>query len=250
NGTAVMYDTGKILTLGGAPHYQDSNATANAHVVTISGTSTVTTRKVASMAYARAYHNSVVLPDGKVLALGGQAYPVPFSDNTSVLNPEMWDPATETFTTLAPGAVPRNYHSVAVLMPDARVFVGGGGMCGSCSTNHFNAEMFTPPYLLNADGTLKSRPAITSAPTTAGYGAAITVATDRAVTRFSLVRLGTATHTVNTDQRRIALTPTAVTGGYRLTIPTDPGVVLPGPYMLFAMDANGVPSVSRPITIR
>jgi galactose oxidase len=250
NGTAVMYDAGKILTLGGAPHYQDANATANAHVITISGTSTVTARKVASMRYARAYHNSVVLPDGKVLVVGGQAYAVPFSDNTSVMNAELWDPATETFTTMAPAGVPRNYHSVAVLQPDGRVFTGGGGLCGSCSTNHFNAEIFTPPYLLNSDGTLKSRPSITSAPTTAAYGAAITVATDRAVNRFSLVRLGTATHTVNTDQRRIGLTPTAVTGGYRLTIPSDSGVVLPGYYMLFALDASGVPSVARTIQIR
>jgi galactose oxidase len=250
NGTAVMYDAGKILAVGGAPHYENADATANAHVISISGTNTVTTRKVASMRYARAYHNSVVLPDGKVLVVGGQAYPVPFSDNTSVRNAELWDPATETFTTLAAAGVPRNYHSVGLLLPDARVFVGGGGLCGSCSTNHFNAEIFTPPYLLNADGTAKSRPAITAAPTTAAYGAAITVSTDRAVSKFSLVRLGTTTHTVNTDQRRIALTPTAVTGGYRLTIPTDPGVVLPGNYMLFAMDANGVPSVSRNIQIR
>ncbi|HYN93407.1 MAG TPA: discoidin domain-containing protein [Pilimelia sp.] len=250
NGTAVMYDAGKILTLGGAPHYQDSSATANAHVISISGTSTVTTRKVGSMAYARAYHNSVVLPDGKVLVVGGQAYAVPFSDNTSVRNAELWDPATETFTTMAAAGVPRNYHSVAALLPDGRVFAGGSGLCGTCSTNHFNGEIFTPPYLLNSDGTLRSRPAITSAPATATYGAAVTVATDRAVSRFSLVRLGTATHTVNTDQRRIGLTPTAVTGGYQLSIPTDPGVVLPGYYMLFALDANGVPSVSRTIQIR
>ncbi len=249
NGTAVMYDAGKILTLGGAPHYQDATATANAHVITINGT-TVAARKVASMRYARAYHNSVVLPDGKVLVAGGQSYPVPFSDNTSVYNAELWDPSTETFTTMAAAAVPRNYHSVAVLLPDARVFVGGSGLCGSCGTNRFNGEIFTPPYLLNADGTLRSRPAITGAPTSATYGAAITVATDRAVSRFSLVRLGTATHTVNTDQRRIGLTPTVVAGGYRLSIPTDPGVVLPGYYMLFALDGNGVPSTARMIQIR
>jgi galactose oxidase len=249
NGTAVMYDAGKILTLGGAPHYQDAKATANAHVITISGTA-VTTRKVASMRYERAYHNSVVLPDGKVLVTGGQTYAVPFSDNAPIYNAELWDPATETFTTMATATVPRNYHSVALLMPDGRVFTGGGGLCNNCDTNHSNGEIFTPPYLLNADGTLRSRPAITSAPKTATYGAAITVATDREVSRFSLVRLGTATHTVNTDQRRIGLTPTAVTGGYQLSIPADPGVVLPGYYMLFALDANDVPSVSRMIQIR
>ena len=134
-------------------------------------------------------------------------------------------------------------------MPDARVFTGGGGLCGSCGTNHFDGEIFTPPYLLNAEGTPAPRPVITTAPAGAAHGAAITVATDRPVASFAIVRMGTATHTVDTDQRRIALTPTTVSGGYRLTIPADAGVALPGYWMLFAMDAGGVPSVAKTIRI-
>jgi galactose oxidase len=249
NGNAVMYDAGKILTVGGAPSYEQNNATTNAYVLTITG-NTVTTRKVAPMANARAFHNSVVLPDGKVVVFGGQNFPVPFSDNTAVLSAELWDPATEQFTTMAPAAIPRTYHSVALLMPDGRVFTGGGGLCGEdCDTNHLDGEIFTPPNLLNADGTPASRPAITSAPTTAANGAAITVATNRAVQSFAMIRMGTATHSVDTDQRRIALSPTTVTGGYRLTVPADKGVALPGYWMLFAMDANGVPSVAKTIRI-
>ena len=63
--------------------------------------------------------------------------------------PEIWNPATGKWTTLAPMAIPRTYHSVALLLPDARVFVGGGGLCGDCTTNHLDGEIFTPPYLLN-----------------------------------------------------------------------------------------------------
>ncbi len=248
NGNAVMYDAGKILTVGGSTSYENVNATASAYALSISGT-TVTARRVGSMANPRAFHNSVVLPDGKVVVFGGQNFPVPFSDNTAVLSAEMWDPATESFTTLAASAVPRTYHSVAVLMPDARVFTGGGGLCGNCGTNHFDGEIFTPPNLLNDDGTPAPRPAITSAPATAANGADITVATDRAVSSFAIVRMGTATHSVNTDQRRIALTPATVSGGYRLTIPADRGVALPGYWMLFAMDAKGVPSVAKTIRI-
>ncbi len=248
NGNAVMYDAGKILTVGGATSYERVNATADAYALSVSGT-TVTARRVGAMANPRAFHNSVVLPDGKVVVFGGQNFPVPFSDNTAVLSAEMWDPATESFTTLASSAVPRTYHSVALLMPDARVFTGGGGLCGTCGTNHFDGEIFTPPNLLNDDGTPAPRPAITSAPATAANGAGITVATDRAVSSFAIVRMGTATHSVNTDQRRIALTPTTVTGGYRLTIPADKGVALPGYWMLFAMDAKGVPSVAKTIRI-
>jgi galactose oxidase len=249
NGNAVMYDTGKILTVGGAPSYDDSNATANAYVLTINGT-TVTTKKVGSMANTRAFQNSVVLPDGKVLVVGGENFAVPFSDNTAVMNAELWDPATETFTTMATQAVPRTYHSVALLLPDARVLSAGGGLCGdACDTNHFDGQIFTPPYLLTAEGTAAARPTITTAPTTAANGATINVKTGSAVTAFSIVRMGTATHSVDTDQRRLSLTPTAAGGGYNLTIPADKGIAVPGYWMLFALDAKGVPSVAKIIRI-
>ncbi|WP_433295200.1 discoidin domain-containing protein [Actinoplanes sp. CA-030573] len=251
NGNAVMYDTGKILAVGGSPSYEQSYATADAYVLTINGVNkAVTTKKVGSMANTRAFGNAVALPDGTVAVFGGQNYAVPFSDNTSVLNAELYDPATEKFTTMATATVPRNYHSVALLMPDGRVFTGGGGLCGTgCATNHFDGQVFTPPYLLSSDGTAATRPVITSAPATAANGAKITVKTDSAVTAFAIVRMGTATHTVDTDQRRLSLTPTVVTGGYQVTIPADAGVALPGYWMLFALNDKGVPSVAKTVKI-
>jgi galactose oxidase len=96
-----------------------------------------------------------------VLVLGGATRAVPFSDENSIYNAELWDPATERFTRLAAAAIPRNYHSVAVLLPDGRVFSGGGGLCGSCVTNDAAGQIFTPPYLLNPDGSLRpSTPAV------------------------------------------------------------------------------------------
>ena len=80
-------------------------------------------------------------------------------------------------------------------------------------------------------------------------GATITVSTDSDVTKWAMIRMGTATHTVDTDQRRLSLTPTTVTGGYSLTIPSDTGVAVPGYWMLFAMNAKGVPSVAKVIKI-
>ncbi len=249
NGNAVMYDAGKILTIGGAPSYVGTPATASAHVVTIDGT-TVTARKVASMANTRAFHNSVALPDGKVAVFGGQNFPTAFSDNTAVFSAELWDPATEAFTTMAQATVARTYHSVALLMPDGRVFTGGGGLCGTgCVNNHFDGQIFTPPYLLNPDGSAAPRPVLTQAPVTAGNGETITVGTDRAVTAFAIIRMGTATHSVDTDQRRLSLVPTSVSGGYRLTIPADAGVAVPGYWMLFALTAKGVPSIAKTIRI-
>jgi galactose oxidase len=151
---------------------------------------------------------------------------------------------------LAAQAVPRTYHSFALLLPDGRVLSGGGGLCGQCSTNHTNAEILTPPYLLNADGSPALRPTILSAPTTASLGSSISVSTDKTVSAFALMRLSSATHSLNNEQRRVPLSfRVGRAGEYLLSIPIDPGVVVPGYYMLFALDATGVPSVSRTLRI-
>ncbi|MFE0605175.1 discoidin domain-containing protein [Streptomyces sp. NPDC058892] len=249
-GNAVPYDIGKLVTLGGSPAYQDSPATRRAYTVGISG-SQVQAARTGDMEHPRAFGNSVVLPDGKVAVFGGQAYPVPFSDATSVLTPELWDPATGRFTPLASMAVPRNYHSVANLLPDGRVFSGGGGLCGDCATNHPDGAVFTPPYLLNADGSPKPRPVITGGvPPRTSPGTQLTVSTESSVASFVLMRASAATHSTDNDQRRVPLVSTpAGAGSYTVSIPADTGVVLPGTYMLFALDAQGVPSIGRFVTV-
>jgi galactose oxidase len=251
NGTAVYYDINKVITMGGAPSYQDSNATSQAYQLQISAPgANPTVTQVGSMTYPRAFANSVVLPNGQVLTMGGQTYAVPFTDTNSILNAELWDPATGTFSVLAPEAQPRNYHSVGVLLPDGRVFSGGGGLCGTCSTNHTDGQIFTPPYLLNSDGTLRTRPVIVSAPASAATGQTITVTTGGPVSQFSMVRYGESTHSVDNDQRRVPLSVVSSSGNtYQLAIPADPGIALPGPYMLFAMNASGTPSVSATVSI-
>lgn len=250
NGSAVMYDIGKVLAVGGAPGYQDSVATANAHTIDITGPSPVVT-SLAPMASARAFTTGVVLPDGRVLVVGGQAYAKPYSDATAAMRPELWDPATGKFTEMAPMQVPRTYHSMAVLLPDGRVLAGGGGLCGAtCDTNHPDVEIFTPPYLLNAEGAPLARPVISNAPTTAAAGAQVQVKTKRAVDRFALVRMSSVTHSVNSDQRRVPLTITKTAGtNYTLALPADHGVLVPGAYMLFALDGRGVPSIAKTVMI-
>jgi galactose oxidase len=248
NGNAVMYDVGKILKTGGAPAYEDTDALSSAYVIDLNST---TTRKLAPMNYARSMHNSVVLPNGQVVIAGGQTYVKLFSDDRSVLMAELWDPKTESFTKLSPMQIPRNYHSVGLLLPDGRVMVGGGGLCGDCGTNHPNVEILTPPYLLNADGSAAARPTITSAPTTGRYGESITVVTDSPVKSFALMRLSAVTHSLNNDQRRVPVQSSSSDGrSHLLQIPNNPGIAPPGYYMLFAMNANGVPSVATTVHIR
>jgi galactose oxidase len=250
NGDAVMYDVGKILVVGGAPAYQNSDATSAAYTVDINQ-DTPTVTKLAPMANARAFANGVVLPDGEVLVLGGETHAVPFNDATSVLSAELWNPTTGKFTTMASESVPRNYHSIGLLLPDGRVFSAGGGMCGNCGTNHDDGQIYTPPYLLNPDGTPRPRPLITAAPASLALGSSLTVTTNGAVSSFAMIRMGATTHTVDNDQRRIPLTIAASAGTtYTLTTPSaDPGVVLPGNYMLFAIDAAGTPSMAAIVNV-
>ena len=249
NGNAVYYDVDRIITIGGAPAYQDSFATNRAYEINIS-TRAAKVTQVGSMHYSRTFANSVVLPTGEVVTIGGQTYGVPFSDSDSVLNPELWNPATGQFSIMAPEAVPRNYHSEAILLPDGRVFSGGGGLCGSCDTNHPDGQIFSPPYLFNSNGTLRTRPTIKSAPASAATGKTISVTTGGPVSSFSMVRYGEATHAVDNDQRRIPLwIVSSSRETYKLAIPSDPGIALPGPYMLFALDSSGTPSVSKTISI-
>ncbi|KAI1357064.1 hypothetical protein F5Y01DRAFT_321375 [Xylaria sp. FL0043] len=253
-GTATMFDavSGSILSAGGSPSYQDSNATPNAHLIKLSNAgSPATVTKLPSMAYARAFANGVVLPDGTVLVVGGQSYPVPFTDTTPAFPAELFDPKTSTWRTMASIAVPRTYHSIALLLPDATVVSGGGGLCGTgCAQNHFDTQVFSPPYLFSADGTRAARPVIRSVSATQAHpGAALTITTAQSVAAFSLVRFGSVTHTVNTDQRRVPLSVASVAGlAATVNLPADPGVLVPGYWMLFAIDSAGVPSVA--ITIK
>jgi galactose oxidase len=254
NGNAVMYGIGKILTIGGATAYQGAQATNRAYTIDISGgpAKPVVFTRTSDMTYARAFNNSVVLPDGKVLVVGGQQYAQPFTDTGAVLSPELWDPATGKFTVMAPETIPRTYHSVAILLPDGRVFSGGGGLCGSsCTTNHTDGQIYSPPYLFNPDGTLRTRPVINTAPTNATTGSTITVTTGSATPTFALIRMSAVTHSVNNDQRLIPLTPASVNGTtYTLQLPSDKGILLPGNYMLFALNASGTPSVAKIMNIQ
>jgi len=182
--------------------------------------------------------------------VGGMNVPIAFSDDKSVMAAELWSPGSGTFVRLAAMTVPRNYHSVAVLMLDGRVFVGGGGLCGTCTTNHPDAEILTPPYLLNSDGTPAARPTILSAPATTPATGPFAVTTEGPVRNFAIVRLGAVTHSVNNDQRRLAV-GAATTDGvtYQIRLPRT-SALLKGDWMLFAMNARGVPSVAKIVRIQ
>jgi hypothetical protein len=210
------------------------------------------------MQYGRRQHNLTVLADGTVLATGGLSSGADLVDvDAGVYEAELWNPSTGDWSTLAPMQVTRQYHSTALLLPDGRVLSSGGGICGACDSQGYlakNAQVFTPPYLFNKDGSgqLAPRPAISSAPGVVNYGGQVRLSTPSAASigRVALVRLGAVTHSVDMEQRFIPLAINGRDGGrIRATGPLNPNIAPPGPYMLFVINAEGVPSVARMVTV-
>jgi hypothetical protein len=183
-----------------------------------------------------------------VLATGGGPTTAPTDTAHAILPAEVWSPATETWTTLAAMSGPRLYHSEALLLPDARVLVLGGGRFDDVTvpTDQFNAEFFSPPYLFKGP-----RPVIASAPATLQLGGTFSVQTPDAarIASVSLIRLASVTHAINMAQRFVPLSFTAAAGSLTVTAPPDANVATPGNYMLFLVDTNGVPSVAAPVRL-
>jgi hypothetical protein len=246
-GTAVMYDGGKILLVGGG------SPTASAEVIDLN--SGGAWRGVAPMSVARRQLNATLLADGTVLATGGtnsSGFNTAPTDSR-VLAAERWDPATETWTSLASMTHNRLYHSTALLLPDGRVLsMGSGQPAATGLSDDYTGEIFTPPYLFNADGTLAPRPTITSAPASVSYGSGFAVTTPEAATivRATWIRLSSVTHAFNQNQRMNRLSVT-VTGpsSVMVSAPSGPNLAPPGHYMLFLIDNHGVPSVAKIIQI-
>ena len=248
-GSAVMYDLGKIFMVGGG-----DPPTATAEVIDINAGSGAW-RSVASMAVARRQSNATILADGKVLVTGGTnalGFNSPPS-NAAVLAAELWDPATEHWTTLARMAHYRIDHSTALLLPDGRVLsVGSGAPAAAGLTDDYTAEIFSPPYLYNGDGTLAARPIITAAPVSVTYNQSFTVQTPSptSLRKVMWISLASVTHSFNENQRAMRLNFTASgTTAITVTAPARATLAPPGYYMLYIFDGRGVPSVSKIVRI-
>ena len=244
-GAWVMYNEGRVMVSGGFTAPSGGTASKAAYTVDLRGATPVVAN-TGSMANARTFANSVMLPNGEVMVVGGNTSTAKFSDSGSVFPAEIWNPATGTWRTVASISVGRNYHSLAFLLPDGRVWSGGGGLAGNSSVDHPDAQVFTPPQLLNADGTAKARPVITNTPDRIGPGVQFTVKASPGVTRFTFIRLNSLTHSVSSDLRFLEL-PSVQTapGTYELTSHTNLNVMTPGYWMLFALDSAGVHSKSK-----
>jgi hypothetical protein len=128
---ATMYDTDRVLKAGGKPGditNQVTNQAWRMYRDTSASPPALRWVEAASMNRVRRYPYLITLPDGKVLAVGGQSSwrNGPTCNDHAVLEAEVWDPTSNTWTLLAPMSAGRWKHSLAFLLPDARVLVAAG----------------------------------------------------------------------------------------------------------------------------
>jgi large repetitive protein len=254
NTPGVLFDEGKLLQAGGALYDANKTGTGKAAVIDIN-TDMPSRMPTNGMQFPRIFHNQVVLPNGEVMVIGGNTTGAKFTDvdangvSVSQMTPEIWNPITQAWRPVADMLVPRNYHSVALLMTDGRVWSGGGGLC-NCSADHPDSQVFSPPYLFNNDGSLATRPEITFAPNLVSYGLTVKVEATAGISKFSMVRMSSTTHALNSDMRFLNVPfITATDGSYSLNLHTNRDVMTPGYWMLFALNAQGVPSVAKIIKV-
>jgi Domain of unknown function (DUF1929)/Bacterial Ig-like domain (group 2) len=258
-GSSVQFDEGKVLVMGGSV----VDVQADAGAVVLDMTKNGRASPTAPMNAPRRNLNATVLPDGTVLVTGGND--LNYDQGRMPKYAEVWDSNTGEWTVLAEQQIPRPYHSVGLLLPDATVFTGGG-YDGDKNSNRYenpgdpkqvkyrNAEIFAPPYLFKKDGSgnRAERPQIQNAPTSINYkqNFSINVSSSATIAKLSLIKLGSVTHGFNFGQRLVKLKFNRSGGTFNVTAPTNANLAPPGYYMLFAVDTNGVPSIASMIQVK
>lgn len=243
--SAVMYRPGKIMKSGTGSVPGMGNVPAQPVTFVLDMTQpTPQWTETASMNFPRAYHTLTMLPDGNVLATGGETALDGANYANAVLQAEQWSPSSQSWTIMAPEQIGRLYHSTAVLLLDGRVLVAGSGRAGTAP--QLSAEIYSPPYLFRGP-----RPTISSAPSEVGYGSSFAVNTPdpASISSVSLIRLSAATHGFNNGQTFQSLAFQQISGGLSITAPANSNLAPPGYYALFIVNSSGVPSVAAVVQL-
>lgn len=244
-GSAVMLDS-MVLYVGGGGSKCPTPPHNTAEVVDLSAASP-TWKAVAPMSFPRRQTNATILPDGRVLVLGGTSACGFTTESGAVYAAEVYDPVANDWDIWANASVVRVYHSTAGLMPDGRVLLTGSGDGGGTS-QQYSYEIFSPPYLFNGP-----RPSYNLASDTMAYGQPFVVQTPDAgsISKVTIIRLSSTTHAFDMGQRLNTLAFQKATDGLSLTLtpPASGRIAPPGPYMLFIVNDKGVPAVAQTILL-
>ena len=221
----------RILVVGGA-----DNATNNTYEIIDATALSPATNWAPSSPFPDNEHRSlasaVLLPDGNVFVCGG----IQRSNSPCTL----FNPQANTWSPMAALPSIRDYHSVALLLPSGQVMMAGW--------NNTAIEIYNPPYL-----SLGARPVISSAPALVHHGQSFVIESPDAssIVKVVLMRPMAVTHQTDTEQkilempyihdhaRPARLTLTAPHGGHPHSLAQQ------GYYLMFAINASGVPSIGK-----
>ena len=156
--TATRLNDGRVLIAGGSPGLAPAGITSVLATSELFDPASKSFAQSATMATSRFGHSAVRLLDGRVLVMGGTSdCNTVFCSQTATA--ELFDPATESFTSTGSMLSARTGFS-ATLLQDGRILVAGGfsrfcrGSLSSCYLS--SAELFDP-----ASGTFSSTGSMT-----------------------------------------------------------------------------------------
>ena len=221
---------------------------------------------------------AVVLPDGKVFIANGLNANLSTFEERAGLRYQLFDPSecsTGECNTrpMAKTTVPRGLHGTAVLLPDATVLAAGENRealvrpddpafplgefpRGDADLGVPNGQIFKPPYLFNADGSVATRPLIKDSPDEISYEGHFDITVEGRSDQIAsvvIIRSDHNTHSLDTGSRyvKLAFRPKGAIreGKLRVRAPELPAQAVPGIYMLFVVDHAGVPSVAKQLRL-
>ncbi|HOY03944.1 MAG TPA: DUF1929 domain-containing protein [Saprospiraceae bacterium] len=199
----------------------------------------------------RSRPETVLLPDRRILTLAGYkedpSDPSPVNQWNHMDLTDLYDPYADTWRRLASMPRKREYHALAILVPDGRVIVvGGEGQPGNEPPQSI-IDAFKPPYLFRG-----IRPQILNLEKTdyqRGDTVRFNIGRTNAPTSVILQSTQAVTHMMNCGENRFLPLNFEQQGqAIEAIIPEDSLRSLPGWYLLWAM-VDDIPSVAHMVRI-
>jgi hypothetical protein len=192
-------------------------------------------------------NNVIVLPDGKLLVVGGRGAGV------NTLHYQMFDPVDGSRTDLIESPVPRHDHSTALLVPNGGVWVMGGNRVQLIPGGNENlavpvTEFYQPPYFFKGP-----RPVIEKAPHKLRYGKTFKLqVTNGEIGSVAIIRTGPITHNWAWGNRYVELPFSQADkhGRVQVKAPSLPGLAIAGDYLLFVVQKDGIPSEGKHVRLK
>ncbi|MBD2664119.1 hypothetical protein B6N60_03740 [Richelia sinica FACHB-800] len=251
---AVILPTQEVLVINGGeypeykPVYEPVLMTPNSQVAGGYSTKILNSAKL-----PRLYHNgAVLLPDARVLVIGGNANRAAREkDGTVHVNIVRDSQTYYKFPQLTDKSGQAKEFNLEEYYQSPQSYFAQGDTEPFVPAEIWQAEIFSPPYLFKPG----LRPKILKAPEQLKYGQSGTISVKNATEKGSLVlvKLGSVTHSFDYGQRLADLAIANVALGEESAIdfqvPTNANLYPPGYYMMFYLNDVSKPSHAKMIKL-